>query len=545
MSILVLDVENTTTLLDKDHMDYSPFEPGNQLVSVGFSEIEDGKIGPVYYGFFTHSDPSVDFDCARQTFHCTQAALDRASLLVGHNLKHDLLWLLESGFSYSGPCYDTMIGEYVWVRGRKDFGLDLAECAERRGCAPKKKDLTQDYLKRGVTFFDIPKEIVEEYGRADVQATAELYLAQLDLYRQAENQGLVKTLDLMNAFLPVLADMERNGIAIDMEALEKVEAEYRAEKAELETKLQEIVGLVMGDTPVNLSSPDQLSMLVYSRRLNDKKQWAETFNIGSDDRGKKKRRPNMSATEFTRNVRQLTTVVKRTQAQQCPECEGRGTFYKVKKDGGFYKNPTKCPTCGGAGVIYVDTGKVAGLKLSPPGIDFVAAGGFVTNKHVLPILMAQAEAKGNLDAMVFLQAVTRLNAVDTYLSSFIGGIKRAVKQQDDGSWILHANFNQCMTATGRLSSNSPNFQNQPRGDTFPVRRAIVSRFVNGVIGEADYAQLEFRGAGQLSGDRQLIKDVEDGLDVHAYTASVLTAAGQETTRQQAKTRTFKPLTLAA
>ena len=48
---------------------------------------------------------------------------------------------------------------------------------------------------------------------------------------------------------------------------------------------------------------------------------------------------------------------------------------------------------------------------------------------------------------------------------------------------------QCVTSTGRLSSRNPNFQNMPRGKTFPVRRAVVSRFEGGKILEGDYAQL--------------------------------------------------------
>jgi DNA polymerase-1 len=59
--------------------------------------------------------------------------------------------------------------------------------------------------------------------------------------------------------------------------------------------------------------------------------------------------------------------------------------------------------------------------------------------------------------------------------------------------------------------------------------------------EADMAQLEFRAAAFLSQDEVAIEEVSTGFDVHAYTAKVITDAGQPTSRQDAKAHTFAPL----
>jgi DNA polymerase-1 len=84
-------------------------------------------------------------------------------------------------------------------------------------------------------------------------------------------------------------------------------------------------------------------------------------------------------------------------------------------------------------------------------------------------------------------------------------------------------------------------QNMPRGGTFPVKKIFVSRWEGGKILEADFAQLEFRTAAYLSQDATAIKEIEDGFDVHSYTAQVITDAGQPTSRQEAKAHTFAPL----
>jgi DNA polymerase-1 len=69
----------------------------------------------------------------------------------------------------------------------------------------------------------------------------------------------------------------------------------------------------------------------------------------------------------------------------------------------------------------------------------------------------------------------------------------------------------------------------------------MSRFDGGKIMEADFAQLEFRAAAYLSQDGVAIDEVSNGFDVHAYTAKVITDAGQPTDRQSAKAHTFAPL----
>ena len=86
---------------------------------------------------------------------------------------------------------------------------------------------------------------------------------------------------------------------------------------------------------------------------------------------------------------------------------------------------------------------------------------------------------------------------------------------------------QCVTATGRLSSRNPNFQNMPRGTTFPVRECVVSRWDGGKILEGDYSQLEFRVAGFLANDDQVYADVQKGFDVHSFSAEALGVSRQE------------------
>ncbi|HKL94603.1 MAG TPA: DNA polymerase I, partial [Clostridia bacterium] len=101
------------------------------------------------------------------------------------------------------------------------------------------------------------------------------------------------------------------------------------------------------------------------------------------------------------------------------------------------------------------------------------------------------------------------------LSTYIVGLKPLITRGK-----IHTDFNQTITATGRLSSTNPNLQN------IPVRaveaKEIKSAFVatgDNILISADYSQIELRLLAHLSGDEKLIMQYRDAHDIHAATAS--------------------------
>ena len=87
---------------------------------------------------------------------------------------------------------------------------------------------------------------------------------------------LIPTLRLSLEMTNVLTRIEMNGLKINLDTLHEIEKEYNEELSYLETKLQTMAKEAMGDTPVNLSSPDDRSVLLYSRKVRDKSMWGLT-----------------------------------------------------------------------------------------------------------------------------------------------------------------------------------------------------------------------------------------------------------------------------
>ncbi|MEI6829529.1 MAG: DNA polymerase I [Synechococcaceae cyanobacterium ELA445] len=87
---------------------------------------------------------------------------------------------------------------------------------------------------------------------------------------------------------------------------------------------------------------------------------------------------------------------------------------------------------------------------------------------------------------------------------------------------VHTDFNQAVTATGRLSSSNPNLQNIPIRTEFSrrIRKAFLPEEGWSLI-SADYSQIELRILTHLCGEEVLVEAYRNGADVHALTARLL------------------------
>jgi len=516
---LVLDVENTVTKRNnKTHMD--PFEPTNFLVQVGTKNVDIPSERHILT--FDHVEYN---DRTGANAKLLQTILDQTTLLIMHNAQHDLMWLWASGFEYDGEIYDTMLAEYILQRGQKQ-PLSLLACAERRNLNFQKDDTLKKYFKEGYNTNEIPLDELSYYLGCDIDTTTELFHAiDTEGYAKSCSNGMDRVRAITCKVCKTLTRMYMSGFRVDRLALREVRKEFEEEKTNIEQRLFKQIRNLMGDTPVNLNSPEQVSQVIFSRQVIDKKEWVELFDFTSN------------LPEFRDAVAANSKLLRKTTAFSCPTCNGEGSRYKKKKDGTNFKKANKCPDCLARGYQLKETTKLAGLGFNPPNKTWVSANGFSTSKGNLDILIATAKTKRMDKAIQFLEDIKRLSAVSTYLSSFVDGISNYTKE--DG--FLHVGLTQHITATGRFSGRNPNMQNMPRGGTFPVKRVFVSRWQGGHILEADFAQLEFRVAAYLSQDKVAMNEIATGFDVHSYTAKVITDAGQETSRQVAKGHTFAPL----
>lgn len=135
-------------------------------------------------------------------------------------------------------------------------------------------------------------------------------------------------------------------------------------------------------------------------------------------------------------------------------------------------------------------------------------GQYVTSEEVLQTLRQKHE---------IVAKILDYRGLKKLIGTYLDALPRLVNPR---TGHIHTSFNQCVTATGRLSSSDPNLQNIPvRGeDGKEIRKCFIPeegcRFFS-----ADYSQIELRVMAHLSGDKNMIDAFEKGYDVHAATAA--------------------------
>lgn len=133
--------------------------------------------------------------------------------------------------------------------------------------------------------------------------------------------------------------------------------------------------------------------------------------------------------------------------------------------------------------------------------------GYSTSVEVLEKL------KGDHDIIPLILEYRQLTKLN---STYVEGLSVFIR--NDGR--IHSNFNQTVTATGRISSTEPNLQNIPtRTEIGRKLRKIFVPDEGCVFLDADYSQVELRVLAHLSHDETLINAYKGDSDIHAITAS--------------------------
>ena len=137
----------------------------------------------------------------------------------------------------------------------------------------------------------------------------------------------------------------------------------------------------------------------------------------------------------------------------------------------------------------------------------------------------------------FVDLVIEHRELSKLLSTYIEKLPDFVSPS---TGLIHTSFNQAVTATGRLSSSSPNLQNIPirtaRGRS--IRRCFAPPGEGEVFVSADYSQIELRVLAHLAGDGALREAYRKGEDIHSRTARSVFGDDAPEMRRRAKEVNF-------
>ena len=330
---------------------------------------------------------------------------NKSVLLIGHNLKYDVQIMKKYNINISQNVFDTMLAHYL-ISPETSHKLDsISESFLNHKTIPiediiGKKGVDQKNMK------DIPVKDVYKYACEDADITFRLKnILEKEIVKLKLEELLIK---IEQPLLFVLADMEGNGVNIDVDFLTIMSKELFQKINKTETKIYKKTG--------------------------------ETFNISS------------------------------------PKQLGNVLFEKLKIE----DNPKK-----------------------------TKSGQYSTSEDVLQKLSKKNEV---VDLVLQYREYKKLK------STYVDALPEMVSNKDN---LIHTDYAQAVTVTGRLSSNKPNLQNIPIKTKLgrKTRSAFIPRNNNNVILAADYSQVELRIMADFSQDKEMIKAFKEGQDIHKLTAS--------------------------
>jgi DNA polymerase-1 len=184
---------------------------------------------------------------------------DREQTKIGHNVKYDMLVLDSHGIGLNGVRADTKLAAYLLDPARRSYSLDVLALELLGHKMTSYDDVTKpEGRKDALPLIDVEVEAVADYACEDADVT--LRLAE-QLLPELEDKGLMElyvTVEL--PLIRVLADIERHGVALDLDFFAAMSERMTAELDTIERECYILAG-----EEFNLNSPRQLSSILFEK----------------------------------------------------------------------------------------------------------------------------------------------------------------------------------------------------------------------------------------------------------------------------------------
>jgi DNA polymerase-1 len=190
-------------------------------------------------------------------------------LKIGQNLKYDLEVLHNYGVSLAGPMFDTMIAHYL-IQPELRHNMDYMAETLLHYRTIHIEELIGERGRNQRNMRDLKPAEVYEYAAEDADITLRLYNVLLPKLNECGAEQLFYEIEM--PLMPVLAEMELNGIRIDTESLAETSSILTSRMRQLETQIYEAAG-----EEFNIASPKQVGEILFGKmKIVDKPKKTKT-----------------------------------------------------------------------------------------------------------------------------------------------------------------------------------------------------------------------------------------------------------------------------
>ncbi len=194
---------------------------------------------------------------------------DETTLKIGQNLKYDLEVLANYGVKLAGPMFDTMIAHYL-IQPELHHNMDYMAEVYLHYKTIHIDELIGPKGKNQKSMRDLQPSEVYEYAAEDADVTLKLKNKLEPELKKYGADDLFYNIEM--PLMPVLAEMERNGVTLDTHALEETSKVLTTKLVSTEKHIYELAGIEF-----NISSPKQVGEVLFDKlRIVEKAKKTKT-----------------------------------------------------------------------------------------------------------------------------------------------------------------------------------------------------------------------------------------------------------------------------
>ena len=182
---------------------------------------------------------------------------NESSLKVGQNIKYDMIVLQNYGVEVKGPLFDTMIAHYV-LQPELRHGMDYLAEIYLHYQTIHIDELIGPKGKNQKNMRDLAPKDVYRYACEDADVTLKLKNV---LEKELKENGAERLFyDIEMPLVPVLVNIERNGVLLDTEALKQSSAHFTEQMERIEKEIYDLAGETF-----NIASPKQVGEVLFDK----------------------------------------------------------------------------------------------------------------------------------------------------------------------------------------------------------------------------------------------------------------------------------------
>lgn len=175
--------------------------------------------------------------------------------LIGQNIKYDLLVLKKYGIHLKGKLFDTMVAHFL-IHPEMRHNMNVLAETYLNYSPVSIETLIGKKGKEQMSMREVPLEIITEYAAEDADITLQLKKKFEGMLNTSATKKLFEEIEI--PLIPVLADMEAEGITLNKNTLKEISGELEKDILKVEKEIQKL-----GGTAFNVSSPKQVGEILF------------------------------------------------------------------------------------------------------------------------------------------------------------------------------------------------------------------------------------------------------------------------------------------